>query len=66
MLAELFGEEAGDQAGEEDARARISSQMPLSEKVALADWVIHNDGSLNVTREAVEALHAELLAKSAP
>ena len=30
---------------ESDARARIAAQMPVAEKEALADWVIHNDGS---------------------
>ncbi|WML28538.1 dephospho-CoA kinase [Neobacillus sp. OS1-33] len=36
---------------EEDARARISSQMPLSEKIKLADAVIDNNGSIANTKE---------------
>ena len=35
----------------EEALARIHSQMPLSEKVALADEVINNNGSEEETRE---------------
>ena len=35
-----------DAKGQEDARKRIASQMPLAEKEALADYVIHNDGPL--------------------
>lgn len=39
-----------DQAGEEDARKRIRSQLPLSEKKARADAVINNNGSLEQTK----------------
>jgi len=35
----------------EDAEARIRSQMPLSEKVILADAVINNNGSIEDTKE---------------
>jgi dephospho-CoA kinase len=35
----------------EDAEARISSQMPLSDKVALADAVINNNGSISETKK---------------
>lgn len=35
---------------EEEAKARISSQMPLKEKVALADYVINNNGTIEETR----------------
>jgi dephospho-CoA kinase len=58
QLARLM---ARDGAGEADARARIASQMPLEQKVALADWVIDNGGSEAETRAAVDALHEELL-----
>jgi dephospho-CoA kinase len=37
----------------EDAEARIKSQMPLSEKVALADAVINNNGSITETKKQV-------------
>jgi dephospho-CoA kinase len=34
-----------------DAQARINSQMPLSEKIKLADAVINNNGSLDETKQ---------------
>jgi len=34
-----------------DAQARISSQMPLSEKIKLADAVINNNGTLDETKQ---------------
>jgi len=34
-----------------DAQARISSQMPLSEKIKLADAVINNNGTLEETKQ---------------
>ncbi|MFB3160790.1 dephospho-CoA kinase [Neobacillus sp. 179-J 1A1 HS] len=37
----------------EEAEARIKSQMPLSEKVALADAVINNNGSIAETKKQV-------------
>ena len=37
---------ARDGASESDARARISAQMPLADKVKVADFVIDNTGSL--------------------
>lgn len=35
---------------EEEAKARIASQMQLEEKVALADYVINNNGTIEETR----------------
>lgn len=35
---------------EEEAKARILSQMPLEEKVILADFVINNNGTIEETR----------------
>lgn len=35
----------------EDARSRIKSQMPLKDKVTLADEVINNNGTLEDTRD---------------
>lgn len=40
----------------DEAYRRIESQMPLEEKMALADHVIRNDGSLEEVRTQVEAL----------
>lgn len=45
---------------EEKARRRLSAQRPLREKVAEADWVIQNSGSLEETRRQVEALWSKL------
>jgi dephospho-CoA kinase len=36
---------------EQEARARISSQMPLQEKIYLADAVINNNGTVEQTEE---------------
>lgn len=43
----------------EDAEARIASQFPLKDKINLADAVIDNNGSLQETKEQLEALLAE-------
>ncbi|MCA9578891.1 MAG: dephospho-CoA kinase [Sandaracinaceae bacterium] len=61
QLARLM---ARDGAGEADAQARIASQMPLADKVALADFTIDNSGTEAETRAAVDALHAELLRRT--
>jgi len=37
-----------------EAQKRISAQMPLSEKIELADFVIQNDGSLAETEKQVK------------
>lgn len=42
---------ARDGCTEDEARARIAAQMPLSEKVEVADFVIDNTGSVEATRE---------------
>jgi dephospho-CoA kinase len=47
---------------EADARARIAAQIPESEKVPLADYVIYNEGSLDDTRRQVERIFTELAA----
>src|SRR4051812_23325850 len=47
----------------EQVEARISSQMPLAEKVKFADFVIDNSGSLEETRRKVENVYQELSAK---
>ncbi len=43
-----------DQASHDHARARVSAQLPLSEKVALADYVIDNHGSERDTVEQAD------------
>lgn len=45
---------------EEEISARLASQMPQEEKVALADYVIRNDGDLKSTLGQVEELAREL------
>lgn len=44
----------------EDAQKRIDAQLPLSKKIEVADWVIHNDGTLDQTSSQVEAVFGEL------
>ena len=45
----------------EDAEKRLKSQMPISEKIALADIVIDNEGSIPETEKRVEQVWQELL-----
>lgn len=49
-----------DDLDEEQARQRVDSQLPLAQKVAVADWVIDNDGSLDNTRQQVAELYRTL------
>lgn len=44
----------------EEAASRLASQMPIGEKLPYADLVIHNDGSPEETRRAVDAVWREL------
>lgn len=44
-----------------DARARIAAQFPLAAKVARADYIIDNSGTLESTAAQVKALYRELL-----
>ena len=46
----------------EEANHRIQAQLPIDEKVGYADFVIHNDKSLEETRQQVESLWKELKA----
>lgn len=43
----------------EDAEARIHSQMPLSDKVKLADAVINNNGSVQETKKQLLSILSE-------
>lgn len=45
---------------EAEARRRIAAQIPDSEKIPLADYVIQNDGSLEATRLKATRIFAEL------
>ncbi len=46
---------------EEQARARIAAQAPLRDKLAVADYVIDNSGSLDATKAQVRAVWQALL-----
>ena len=45
-----------------EAQARIDSQMPLSEKVKYADFVVENDGTLEELQRKVDGFWGELRA----
>lgn len=62
-MAQLPGAPARDQI-EGDARRRIAAQIPDSEKIPLADYVIHNGGSITQTRREVEHIYAQLVLAS--
>jgi dephospho-CoA kinase len=47
----------------EDAERRLSTQMPIDEKISHADFVIDNKGSLEKTEISVNAVWEELLIK---
>jgi len=51
---------ARDGFSEEDARGRLKAQLPLSEKMRRADYVIYNDGSLDETKRQVQKLYSML------
>ncbi len=46
---------------EEEARARIESQMAIEEKIKLADYTIDTSGTLKQTHDQVEAIYRDLL-----
>ena len=46
-----------------EANARIDSQLPLARKVAVADYVVTNNGNLDSTREQVARVHEQLVAR---
>lgn len=49
-----------------EAQARIDSQMPLSEKIKYADFVLENDGTLEELEQKVEKLWHEICHLKAP
>ncbi|HET8938738.1 MAG TPA: dephospho-CoA kinase [Polyangiales bacterium] len=51
---------ARDAMTTEAAQARLAAQMPLEAKVAVADYVIHNDAGLAELRSQVSVLHQTL------
>ena len=52
---------ARNQISREEARKRLNSQMPIDEKIALADMVIDNKGSIAETEKKVKKVWLELL-----
>jgi dephospho-CoA kinase len=48
-----------NQLSKEEAEARIQSQMPLEEKMKLADKIINNNGSLTETKEQLNKILAD-------
>lgn len=60
QLARVMGR---DELSKEEAQARIDAQLPLSEKVAVADYVIDNSGTLEQTQARVREVHEALLAR---
>jgi len=47
-----------------DADARIAAQAPLADKLAVADYVVHNDGDLAALDEQVRQVWAHLAARA--
>jgi dephospho-CoA kinase len=47
----------------EEANARIASQLPLAHKIAVADYVVTNNGDLTATRQQVANVHAKLVTR---
>jgi dephospho-CoA kinase len=50
-----------DNVSLDEARKALEAQMPLREKLAFADYVVDNSGSLEETQVQVEAVWRELL-----
>lgn len=49
-----------------EANARIASQLPLARKIAVADYVVTNNGDLEATRQQVGEVHAKLVSRFTP
>ena len=63
QLARLMARSGLDEAS---ARARIASQLPLADKIAVADFVIRNEGAIPETEAQVAEVDAALRARFAP
>ena len=50
---------------EGDAQARIAAQAPLADKLAVATYVVHNDGPIDELTPQVAALWRALLPDAA-
>jgi dephospho-CoA kinase len=60
QVARVMERDALDQAA---ARARLAAQLPLEQKIAVADFVIWNDGTRDELRARVREVHTALLAR---
>ena len=60
QMARLRGRDGTDDA---EGRRKIASQMPLSEKAKLADYVIDNSGDRHATAEQVRRVFAALMSE---
>ena len=60
QMARLRGRDGTDDA---EGRRKIASQMPLSEKAKLADYVIDNSGDRHETAEQVRRVFAALMSE---
>jgi dephospho-CoA kinase len=54
----------GMEKAEADARARLAHQIPDSEKVGRADYVVENGGDIDCLRPQVELLWSRLKQES--
>jgi len=52
---------ARDGLSEAEAGARVRAQLPLADKIAAADYVIQNDGTVEETRGRTRDVHLALL-----
>jgi dephospho-CoA kinase len=50
-----------DQLDEEAAIARMNSQLPIEQKLKLADYTVDTSGTLKQTHDQVEAIYRDLL-----
>ena len=49
-----------DHISREKAQHILDAQMPIDEKVKQADFIVHNEGAIDQTRDAVKALWQQL------
>jgi len=49
---------------EEDARNRIKTQLPVSDKTKYADFVVNNDGTLDETMQQVKDIYSRLMGRT--
>jgi len=52
-----------DRISREEAHRIIDAQMPIDQKAARGDFVVHNEGTLEETRREVDALWCKLISR---